>query len=41
LPDGLPDDVLAMAAEGSQAQIDKEMRLMKENLERSPESPAS
>ena len=41
LPDGLSDDVLAMAAEGSQAQIDKEMRLMKENLERSPESPAS
>ncbi len=34
LPDGLPDDVVAMAAEGSQAQIDKEMRLMKENLER-------
>ncbi len=41
LPDGLSDDVLAMAAEGSQAQIDKEMRLMKENLERSPESPGS
>ncbi len=41
LPDGLPEDVLAMAAEGSQAQIDKEMRLMKENLEPSPESPAS
>ncbi len=41
LPDGLPDDVVAMAAEGSQAQIDKEMRLMKENLERGPESAAS
>ncbi len=41
LPDGLPDDVVAMAAEGSQAQIDKEMRLMKENLERDPASPAS
>jgi hypothetical protein len=41
LPEGLPDDVVAMAAEGSQTQIDKEMRLMKENLERSAESPAS
>jgi len=41
LPDGLPDDVLEMAAAGSQAQIDKEMRLMKENLERSTPSPAS
>jgi Polyketide cyclase / dehydrase and lipid transport len=35
LPEGLPDDMVAMAATGSQAQIDKEMRLMKENLERS------
>ncbi len=41
LPEGLPDDVVAMAAAASQAQIDKEMRLMKENLERGSESPAS
>jgi hypothetical protein len=33
LPDGLPDDMVALAAQHSQAQIDKEMRLMKENLE--------
>jgi hypothetical protein len=41
LPDGLSEDVVAMAAEGSQAQIDKEMRLMKENLERSAGSSVS
>jgi hypothetical protein len=33
LPDGLSEDMVAMAAQGSQAQIDKEMRLMKQNLE--------
>ncbi len=33
LPEGLPDEVIAAAAAGSQAQIDKEMRLMKEVLE--------
>jgi hypothetical protein len=33
LPEGLPDDMIALAAEGSQAQIDKELRLMKEVLE--------
>lgn len=33
LPDELPDDVLAAAAAGSLAQIEKEVRLMKENLE--------
>lgn len=33
LPVGLADDVVAAAAAGSQAQIDKEMRLMKELLE--------
>jgi Polyketide cyclase / dehydrase and lipid transport len=36
LPDGLADDMAAAAAAGSLAQIEKEMRLMKENLERSP-----
>ena len=38
LPDGLPDDVVAAAAEGSLAQIDKEMRLMKKVLESRAES---
>ena len=33
LPDGLPDDMVALAAQHSQAQIDKEMHLMKENLD--------
>ncbi len=33
LPDGLPDDVVEAAASGSFDQIDKELRLMKENLE--------
>ena len=33
LPEGLPDDVVAAAAAGSQAQINREMRLMKELLE--------
>jgi hypothetical protein len=33
LPDGLPDDVVAAAAAGSLAQIQKEVRLMKEVLE--------
>lgn len=33
LPDGLSDDVVAAASASGQAQIDKEMRLMKEALE--------
>jgi Polyketide cyclase / dehydrase and lipid transport len=33
LPEGLPDDVVRAAAAGSFDQIDKELRLMKENLE--------
>jgi polyketide cyclase/dehydrase/lipid transport protein len=33
LPEGLPDDVVATAAQGSLDQISKEMRLMKRNLE--------
>jgi len=33
LPDGLPDDVIAAAADGSLEQISKELRLMKEVLE--------
>ena len=33
LPEGLSDELVAMAAQGSQASIDKEMRLMKQNLE--------
>jgi hypothetical protein len=33
LPDGLPEDAIAMAAARSREQIEKEMRLMKEVLE--------
>jgi hypothetical protein len=33
LPEGLDDEMVAAAAAGSQEQISKEMRLMKENLE--------
>ena len=33
LPDGLPDDIVAAAAAGSQDQISKELRLMKQVLE--------
>jgi hypothetical protein len=39
LPDGLPDDVVAAATEGSLAQIAKELRLMKEVLERRVAEP--
>jgi len=41
LPDGLSDDMVAAAAAGSLASIEKEMRLMKENLERAAGPPAS
>jgi hypothetical protein len=40
LPDGLPEDVVAAARTGSQAQIAKELRLMKEVLEGRVGSPA-
>ena len=33
LPEGLPDHVVESAAAASLAQLDKELRLMKENLE--------
>jgi len=33
LPAGLPDDVVQAAAAASEAQLDKELRLMKQNLE--------
>ena len=36
LPAGLPDDVVQAAAAASSAQLDKELRLMKQNLEGAP-----
>jgi polyketide cyclase/dehydrase/lipid transport protein len=41
LPDGLPDDIIAAATAGSLASIEKEMRLMKENLEARAETPSA
>jgi hypothetical protein len=40
LPDGLPDDMVAAAAASSLASIEKEVRLMKENLEAAVDASA-
>jgi hypothetical protein len=41
LPDGLPDEMVAAAAAGSLASIEKEVRLMKENLEAAAGTPSA